>query len=202
MMGEALASAPPLPSPLSPFRRPRRCSRRTTRVRAHWRRTVQRHRRPAALTHSRTCRRPRSGPERGGWGSDAPCRSCVTRTGPPRASHGGGHRGMRHCCSRHHKGHPRLVPAAGGARQRKLFGLGGQCAPSPPGGGGSDDDNGEGALQGSGAALAPTGCSGSLRCGHGRAEGADTLPRAPSPSVALRHQGWVGGGGGAGAARP
>ena len=35
-----------------------------------------------------------------------------------------GHRGVRHCCSRHHEGHPRMVPVAGGAR------------PPPPGGGG------------------------------------------------------------------
>ena len=84
-----------------------------------------------------------------------------------------GHRGVWHCCSRHHEVHPRLVPAAGGARQRMLFGLGGRCAPCPPGEG-SNNDNGERASQGSGARLAPTGCLGSPRCGHGRAEGADT----------------------------
>ena len=67
-----------------------------------------------------------------------------------------GHPGVRHCCSRHHEGHPRLVLAVGGARQRTLFGLGGGG-----GGGGSDDDNGEGASNGSGAALAPIGHSGS-----------------------------------------
>ena len=46
--------------------------------------------------------------------------------------------------------------------------------PPPRGGGGSDDVNGEGASQGSGVALAPTGRLGSPRRGHGRAEGADT----------------------------
>ena len=43
-----------------------------------------------------------------------------------------GHQGVRHCCSRHHKGHPRQATVAGGARQRTLFGMGGLCAPSPP----------------------------------------------------------------------
>ena len=42
------------------------------------------------------------------------------------------HRGVRHCCNRHHQGHPGLVLAAGGARQRTLIGMGGLCAPSPP----------------------------------------------------------------------
>ena len=35
-----------------------------------------------------------------------------------------GHRGVRHCCSRHHEGHPWLLPAVGGARQRTLPGEG------------------------------------------------------------------------------
>ena len=43
-----------------------------------------------------------------------------------------GHRGVRHCCSRHYEGHPRLVLAAGGARQRTLFGLGGPVRAMPP----------------------------------------------------------------------
>ena len=46
--------------------------------------------------------------------------------------------------------------------------------PRGGGGGGNDGNNGEGASQGSGAALAPTGRSGSMRRGHGRVEGADT----------------------------
>ena len=77
---------------------------------------------------------------------------------------------------------PRGAPSTGA--------IGGRCAPAhtvwaggpvralppppPPRGGGSDDDNGEGASQGSGAALAPTGLLGGPRRGHGRAEGADT----------------------------
>ena len=61
-----------------------------------------------------------------------------------------GHRGVRHCCSRHHEGQPRLVPAVGGARQRTLTKMGGLCAPCPRGGGGggSDDNNGGGGLTG------------------------------------------------------
>ena len=64
-----------------------------TRARMHRRRTEPRHRRPAAVIPSRPCHRRRSGRERGGWGSDAPCRPCATHTGPPRASHVGGTRG-------------------------------------------------------------------------------------------------------------
>ena len=60
----------------------------------------------------------------------------------------------------------------GGARERTLFGLGGLCAPKRTAQ--SDDDNGEGASQGLGAALAPTGRSGGPRRGHGRVEGAET----------------------------
>ena len=50
----------------------------------------------------------------------AACKSC------------GGHRGMRHWCSRHHKGYPRLVLVAGGVCQRALIWIGGLCAPPPP----------------------------------------------------------------------
>ena len=39
---------------------------------------------------------------------------------------------MRHCYSKHHEGHPRLVPAAGAAHKRTLFGHGGRCAPCTP----------------------------------------------------------------------
>ena len=172
MMGRHQPPPPHYPPHFRPLRRPRRCSRRETWARVHWRRTMQRHRHRVAVTPSRTCRCRCSGPERGGWGSDAPCRPCDAHSAPACKSCRG-HRGVRHCCSRHHEGHPRLVPAAGGARQRTLFGLGGRCPPPPPVRGG-DDDNGEGASQGSGIAMAPTGRSGIPRRGHGRAEGADT----------------------------
>ena len=84
------------------------------------------------------------------------------------------HKGLRHCYSRHHKGHPRLVPVPRGAQQRTLFGLGGMCAssPPPPEGGGDDEEM---ASQRSGADLASTGRSGGPSRGHqgvGGGEGA------------------------------
>ena len=84
-----------------------------------------------------------------------------------------GPRGLRQCCSRHHEGHPRLVLAAGGARQRMLFG---SVRPAPPLGGrvGIGGKNGGEAPQRSGAVPAPTVRSWSPRRGHWRAKGADT----------------------------
>ena len=52
---------------------------------------------------------------RGGWGSDAPCRPCATRTGPPRASHAGGTGGAA-----------LLLPAPRGTHL--TGGSGGRCA--------------------------------------------------------------------------
>ena len=79
----------PLPL-LCPHRRPRKCNRREARVQTLQRRTETRQRRPPTMTPSRPCHCRRSGRGRGGWGSDAPCRPHVTRTGPRRASHAGG----------------------------------------------------------------------------------------------------------------
>ena len=178
-MGEAPASTPPPYPHLCPHRRPRRCSQREMRAWVLRHRTVPRHRRPAAVTPSRPCHHWRGGPGRGGWGSDAPCRPCATRTGPRVQVVQGAPGGAALLLQA-----PRGAPSTGAS--------GGRCAtahanrdggtvcalpPPPPGGrggGGSDSDNGEEATQGSGAALAPTGRSGSLRRGHGRAEGADT----------------------------
>ena len=39
-----------------------------------------------------------------------------------------GHRGVQHCCSRHHEGHLWMALAAGGARQCTLFRMRGMCA--------------------------------------------------------------------------
>ena len=175
MTGEAPASAPPLPSPLSPLQEAAE---------------VQ----PARDAGAGALAPDGAAPQAPG-GSDpqphmpppaqrAGARSvgqrrpmqtlCVAHRAPACKSCRG-HRGVRHCCSRHHEGHPRLVPAAGGAPAHAVW-AGGPvhgCL-GWGGGGGSDGDNGEGAPQGSGAALAPTGRLGSPRRGHGRAEGADT----------------------------
>ena len=101
----------------------------------------------------------------------------------PLCKSSGGHLGVRHCCSRHHKGHPQLVPVAGGALERKLSRLGAGARPAPPplegGGGGSEGDNVEGATQGLGTAPAPRGRFGGPRRCHGRAKGVD--PGRPVP---------------------
>ena len=36
------------------------------------------------------------------------------------------HRGVRHCSFWHHKGYHRMAPAAGGAQQRTVSGIGGE----------------------------------------------------------------------------
>ena len=130
-----------------------------------------------------------AGGGRGSWGHC--CRVPVARLHPARvhlhprhapAAPPRGHRGVRHCCSRHHEGHPRLVLAAGGACQRTLIGMGGLCArcpPAPPRGGGSDDDNGKGASQGSGAALAPQGARGARNGAMGGRRGQTPDPGRP-----------------------
>ena len=47
------------------------------------------------------------GNEQGSHG--ALCRPCVMSTGPQHASHARGTGGVRHCYSRHHEGHPRVL---------------------------------------------------------------------------------------------
>ena len=117
------------------------------------------------------------------------CKSCLV------------HRGVRHCCSQHHEGHHQLVPVAGGARHRTLFGVGGVCAPCPPpppGVGGDDDNDEEEASQRSGAAPAPTGCSGSPEAGPWGGRGDGYLTLAPQ---SFRRTATPGVGGGRGVGR-
>ena len=130
MMGEAPASAPPLLSPLSP---PQEAAE------------VQ----PARDAGAGALAPERAAPQAPGSSEPQPHipppaqRAKARRVGQrrpmqtlcdphraPACKSCRGHRGVRPCCSRHHEGLPRLVLAAGGVRQRTLFGL-------PPWGGGA-----------------------------------------------------------------
>ena len=83
-----------------------------------------------------------------------------------------GHRGVRHCCSRHHEVHPRVlggvstVSAGSGGLQQQLDTMpfrGPVRAPAPSSGGGGGDP------AGLGAAGLPREGTLEPQCGHGRA---------------------------------
>ena len=132
MMGEAPASAPPLPSPVSPLQeaaevQPARdvgagaLAPHGVTPQALGSSDPQPHMPPLAQWAGARRVRQRHPVQTLCDPHRAPaCLSCR------------GHRGVRHCCSRHHKGHPRPVLAAGGAHPRTLFELGGRCVPTPP----------------------------------------------------------------------
>ena len=118
-----------------------------------------------------------------GWGGNeqgshgALCRHCVMSTGPRRAVMQGA-QGVRHCCSRHHEGNPRVLGGGGGAstvfagsggggglqQQLGTMPFGGlERAPAPSSGGGG------GGTAEPGAAVLPRGGTLEPQRGHGRA---------------------------------
>ena len=162
---------------------------------------VQHHRRRAAVTHNCTCRRRHSGPERQGWGSDAPCKPCATRTGPPHASHAGGTGG---CGIAAPQGTTRGTPDWCLQREvrasARCLGWGAGAHPPPPP---ATTMMGRGLHRARALPWCPQGVWGAHAAAMGGQRGQTPDPGRPAlPSRRGTSDGWGGGGGGGGAAQP
>ena len=162
------------------------------RARAHWSGPATRHGRPPAADPPPA---PASAGAAGGieeGGATTPHAVFVRRAQSPRMQVVPEHRGVRHCCSRHHKGHPRLAPAVGGARQCTIFGMGGVCTP----GGGGGATMRRWPRTGRARIRPPQGALGTRAGTMGRRRG--KIPDLGAPVLPSHHnaKGWAGGGGG------
>ena len=175
-MGEAPASAPLLPSPPLPPQEAAKVARDADADSPAPDGVAPRC--PAAVTPSCPCHRRRSGRGRGGWGSGAPCRPCVMRTGPPRASHAGVTGGCGIAAPGTTKGTLDWCQRREVRTSARCSGWE-ACAPCPClGGGGGDDDNG-GALRGSALRWHPQGARGARDAAMGGQRGQTPDPGRP-----------------------